>query len=124
MAFEGHGVKLVGGVAGADLSAKQYYAVKHSSSGLVLAGSGEQIAGILQDKPVLGDPAEVAKGGCGVSKAVVGAAVLKGAELMSNASGKLVTATSTNRIVAYAMEAGGADGDIITVDLVNAGTKA
>ncbi len=123
MAFEGHGYKLVGVLAAGDLSTKQYYAVKHTATGMALSAAGQQIAGILQNKPgALGEPAEVAQGG--VSKAVVGAAVAKGAELMSDANGKLVTATSTNRIVAYALEAGAADEDIISVNLINAGVKA
>lgn len=79
--------------AGADLSAKQFYAVKlDSAAAVVLAGAGEAAIGILQNNPTSGQAATVAI--AGRSKMVAGAAVASGARVASNASGKGVTATA------------------------------
>jgi hypothetical protein len=103
-------------VAAADYSAKQYYAVKVNASGLAeLCGAGENALGILQDKPESGDV------GCvmvlGESKAIYGATVAAGANLMTDASGRLITATGTNPVIAVA-KVGGAVNEIHTVYLV------
>ncbi len=96
-------------VAGADLSTSQYLAVKLDANGkLVLAGDGDLAAGILQEEPILDEAAEIDMDG--VSKAVFGATVLPGEELMSNAAGKLIPATgSTKRVVAVALIGGAVD---------------
>lgn len=112
MANEIQGLSLGFIDAASDLSSNQFYAVKHTSSGIALAGAGEPADGILQNDPNA-DVANVMHQG--VSKAVIGAAVADGALLMSNAAGKLITATSTNNVIAKALEAGGADAQIITV---------
>lgn len=83
--------------AGADLSAKQFYAVKiNTSSKAVLAAAGEVAIGILQNKPTSGQSASIAISG--KSKAVFGASATVGGPVASDASGKLVNATkaSTN----------------------------
>lgn len=92
-------------IAAADLSAKQYYAVKVDSAGKgALAGAGERAAGILQNVPESGKSGTVMV--FGISKAVYGATVAAGAALMVNASGQLITATAGNFIVGTALEAG------------------
>jgi len=103
----------------ADLSTKQFHAVKmHSVGGQVAqAGAGELAIGILQDKPdaaLQGVEIEMD----GISKAVAGAAVAVGAKLMSNAAGRLITATSGNHVVAIALEAAPSDGAFIAVKVV------
>lgn len=104
--------------AAADLSSSQFLAVKITAARQVnLANTGgEGIYGILQNKPTSGQAADV--GILGVSKAVAGASFSAGAELMTDTSGRLITATSTNRRVAMAIEAAGAAGDVVTVALV------
>lgn len=103
--------------AAADLSDEQFYAVKVDSSGkAALSGDGENAIGILQDKPDAADKiANVMV--LGVSKAVYGGSVTAGDNLASDASGKLVTATGDDAIIAVALE-DGEDTEIHTVELV------
>jgi hypothetical protein len=78
-------------LAGADLSAKQYYATKLNSSGaVVLAEAGQHCVGILQNKPESGQVASV--GFSGVSKAIAGGNIDPGMYVAANADGKLVNA--------------------------------
>ena len=108
--------------AAADLSAKQFYAVKITAARAVNLAStgGEAIYGILQNTPTSGLAADV--GILGVSKAIAGAAVTAGDYLMTDTSGRLITVTTTNHRVAQALEAAGAAGVIFTVALgVNSG---
>ncbi|MCL4715471.1 MAG: hypothetical protein KJZ75_11220 [Hyphomonadaceae bacterium] len=80
-------------IAGADLSAKQYTAVKQNSSGqVVAAGAGEKALGILQNKPTSGQAATVAVGG--VSKWIAGGVVAPDAEVAADADGKAKTAVA------------------------------
>lgn len=105
-------------IAGADLSAKQFYAVKLTTTArqVNLASSGgEEIYGILQNKPTANQAADVCL--LGVTKAVAGAAITAGDFLMTDTSGRLITATSTNHRVGQAMEAATAAGQIITAAL-------
>lgn len=117
MAYEGAQTNLVGVTAAADLSTHQYKLVKMSSTGIALnTTSGGICHGVLQNKPnALGQPATVTF--VGVSKVKAGAAVAKGAEFMSNATGLAITATSTNRALGVVLEAATAANDIITVAL-------
>lgn len=108
-------------LAAADLSAKQYYAVKVTASDTInLSGAGENAIGILQNKPTSGQTATVMV--MGESMAIYGDTVTAGANLMVNASGKLVPATGTNAVIAVAREAGAAD-EIRTVFLVTRSTS-
>lgn len=52
-------------------------------------------------------------------KLTIGAAVAAGALLKPDAAAKGITAASTERASARAIQAGGADGDLIEVELVN-----
>lgn len=79
-------------LAGADLSAKQYYAVKlNSSAQVVVAGAGVHTVGILQNKPESGQPATV--GFAGISKAIAGGNIDAGMHVAADSAGKLVNAT-------------------------------
>ncbi len=91
-------------VAAADLSLKKFFAVKLSANEreVVLAGAGEGI-GILMNAPQLGEPAEVAMLGGGAA-GVSGAAVAIGAELASDANGKLITAVATDIVLGIAIQ--------------------
>jgi hypothetical protein len=101
----------------------QFLAVKLYASTdrkTVLANSGgEAIYGILQNKPLAGQAADV--GIAGVSKAVAGAAVTRGAGLMTDTSARLITATSSNHTVAFAIESAGTAGTVFTVAMVPGG---
>lgn len=112
MAYEIPGRKLTL-LAGADLSAKQYYAVKVNSSGAaVLSGAGEQAIGLLQGAPTSGQAAEITTEG--VSKGILGGSVTAGQNLMADASGKLVTQTGTNASIGIALVSG-SSGDLCSV---------
>lgn len=123
-------------VAGADLSTKQYFAVKVNSSGqAVLAGAGEAAIGILQNNPASGQVATVRT--AYTTKAAAGGTIAAGARVASDANGKMVVATAgrTNtsdagasadaligsNVIGTALE-GGADGEIIAVLIQHAGS--
>jgi len=106
--------------ATADLSAHQYNAVMYYGSGKVGVASGgavQNYVGILANKPAAADrAASVAISGR--YKARAGAAIASyGIPLASNASGRLVIATSGNIVVGYNVETAAADGNIISVEL-------
>lgn len=101
-------------------SSGQFLAVKVVGTRSVdLATSGgEQVYGILQNKPAAGQAADV--GISGISKAVAGAVVTAGNMLMTDTSGRLIVATGTNYRVAQALEGAAATGVIFTVAIVPA----
>ena len=95
--------------AAADLSAKQYCAMKITASQKVNVCNvaGEISIGILQNDPTQGQEASVML--TGISNAVYGGTVAPGASLTTNASGFLITAAAGNKIMAVAIEAGAAN---------------
>lgn len=107
-------------VAGADLSAKQFYAVKLNSAGeVVLAGDGELSIGLLQNKPVSGEACEIDMDG--ISKAVMGGTTANAnTKLASDGNGKLITAASGKHVVAILLAPSAVSGDILSVKVVGA----
>ena len=92
------------GVAYADLSTSQFYAVKLTANGMELATAAKAIDGILQDNPLAG------KAGCyasdGVTKAAISASqTLSVGALLQVDSGSTLCASSGGVIVAKALEA-------------------
>ncbi len=84
-------------LAGADLSAKQYFFVKlDSSTAAVVCGAGENAVGVLQNAPGSGEVAIIRTQG--LTKVIGGGAITIGAAVASDASGKAKTAVlgSTN----------------------------
>ncbi len=129
MAYEDPG-KQISLLAGADLSAKQYYAVKVDANGkVVVAGAGELAIGILQNKPAAGQIATVMV--TGISKMVAGGVVASGELVASDAVGKAKAAvkgkTDTSdagvaadpligsAILGIALLGAAADGNVISV---------
>ena len=100
-----------------DLSASQYLGIDINSSGLaaVVASSGAEGIGILQNKPTsTSEAATVATEG--ISKAVAGAAITAGAKVMFSAAGKVITATGTGKhVIGKAVTAASGDGIVISV---------
>ena len=90
----------------------------------VIASSiGQQIYGILQNKPTLGAAADV--GLFGISKAVAGATVAHGCQLMVNASGQLITWTAGSGYAQIAMALESAvSGQVFTVFYDGSSSKA
>lgn len=94
--------------AASDQSANQYKLVELNSSGQVSAcnAAGELSIGVLQNKPsAAGQAAEVAIVGS-VSKVVLGATVAAGAKVTTDASGRAVTAVSTNTVIGICLKGG------------------
>ena len=82
--------------AGADLSTKQYYAVKLDSNGqVVVAGAGEAAIGILQNKPAAaGRAAQVRVSG--VSHWVAGGAIAGASRVAPHGDGKAQVAVAAS----------------------------
>lgn len=106
--------------ASADLSAKQYFFMKTSATGVASAGNGEKAVGVLQNKPdALGKAATIAI--AGVTKVLAGGTVAVDGDVASDAAGEAVAAATGDQILGIALEAG-VDGDIIAILLQSRGT--
>lgn len=118
MAYEGVLTIVPGLVASGDLSTKQFYICIVDSNGEVAVNTsaGGVVDGVLQDNPDARYKA-CSLASAGITKCVASAAISKGALVMSTATGKAATATTTNFFFGRALEAATADGDIITVKL-------
>lgn len=123
-------------LAGADLSAKQFYLIKLNSSGeAVLAGAGEAAIGVLMNAPASGAVARVRV--WGKCKAIASAAIAKGALVASDSAGKLKAAvlgkTDTSdsgasadaligsHVLGITLQSSSADGDVIEIRIIHAG---
>lgn len=104
-----NGVNLTEGgnlIANADLSGKQFYALATTTTARkvdLAASATAGFMGILQNAPIAGEAAEVLF--VGFSKAIIGTGGVTAGDLLQveAASGKLITKTSTNTVVAKAM---------------------
>jgi len=119
-------------VAGADLSASQYKAVKVDNTGkaVLCSAVGDPAVGILQNNPKAGQTAQVRI--FGVTMAVAGAAVTVGSIVGTDANGKVVAATeatanttdgtiSGSRAVGIALESASAADQVISIALLHMG---
>lgn len=115
MATEQPGFKIGTLFAGADLRTHQFKFVKLNASGQVILCSvaGEKTIGVLQNKPNTGEVADIMP--LGQSKLHCGAAVAAGAQIMTDASGRAITAATTgSTIQGWAFEAGAAAAEIVS----------
>ena len=106
------------GTAGEDLSSSQYLIVQLDSSGDIEIGEGgtDLLVGVLQNKPESGGAALYRF--LGTTKVVASAAIAIGAFLTSASDGEAVTTTTDKDVVVgRALEAAGAAGDIIEIQL-------
>ena len=99
--------------AAADLSTNQFHFGIFSAGQLALCGAGAAADGVIQNKPASGQAAALALAGS-FSKIKLGATVAADAEVMSDATGRAITATSGNRILGKLKE-GGAVNEIVTL---------
>lgn len=104
--------------ASADLSGQQFRFVKISGANTVTvtAASTDPSIGVLQNKPTSGQEASVLI--LGVTKCTAGAAVAAGAEIMADANGRGITATSAagaNRVLGVAIDAAANAGEIFSM---------
>lgn len=117
MATGGEFFALPGLLATGSLAAAQYYPVKPSTTAgyvKVATAAADKVIGILQNDPTAGQAALVAVHG--LCKGIAGSAsVAAGDRLTVNSSGLLPTTTGGNNVVAVALEASSAIGDIISV---------
>lgn len=105
-----YGTGLVEGgnlIANADLSAKQFCAVKQTTTPRkvdLASTGGEAITGMLLNTPKAGEACEVCHNG--YTKALAGTGGFTAGDALQTeaATGKLITKTSTNTIVAVAVE--------------------
>lgn len=126
MAGKVEGMVFGGWVSGTDFSASggQHRFVKPSTTAdmtIVRAGAGERAAGVLLNKPGSGEGAEVQIDG--ISKVEAGAAIVRGASVMSDANGQAVLATSGNAIQGIALRSVSNANEILEVLLVRNGDE-
>lgn len=109
--------------AAADLSAKQFHAVKMSAAQTVdaVTGATDEAIGVLQNKPsAAGQAATVAVFGGGTCRLMAGAAITAGAYLKLTAAGRFVTGgAGGEENWAIALDSALADGDIIEARLIS-----
>lgn len=99
--------------AAADLSASQFRVARITAANAVnVAGAVNDIIGIIQDKPLLGQACAVRTDG--VSKAAYGATVAAGAAVTCDGTGRIITAATGRQILGYAVS-GGVANEIGTV---------
>ncbi len=112
-------------LAGADLSTHQFKFVTFELTAGVgkvqlAATAGARVLGVLQDKPIAGQPALVA--GSGISKVQMGSACNAGDYLVTTSAGLAVTTAATaSQRVAQAMETSSGTGQVIAALLRNFG---
>jgi hypothetical protein len=108
-------------VAGADLSAKQYFFVSVSADGQIdPTGDGADADGVLQNNPdAAGKAAEVAIGG--IVKVSCGGVVTRGGPVASDTNGEAVNPASGDVILGTALDTG-ADGGVIRMIFQPRGT--
>ena len=110
--------------AGADLSEKQYFAVYLSADHTVSLCTTAHLnaIGVLQNEPKSGEAAVVRPiGAGGTTKVKCGGAITIGKRVKVDTDGMVITESTANATEQYcigvALEAAGADGDIIEIAL-------
>lgn len=113
--------------AGADLSAKQYYAVKRDASTgkIVLAGANEKALGILQNAPESGETAQVRIQGVSLAKLEEGGTLLFGKFLTPTTNGTLeVCDAAGEEFIAKLLIHDAATGDLAEVLVIHGEVEA
>lgn len=102
----------------------QFRFVKNNGSGKAVQCSvaGERTLGVRQNKPNLNEAMTIVNSGIVFVEA--GAAVANGALVMTDTTGRAITATATNTIAGEALETASAAGVQIAVLLHNSAAKA
>lgn len=108
--------------AAADLSTKQNTFTKiNGNDGADLCGAGGDAIGVTLNKPASGVVAEVGVGP--IVPITLAATLSAGAEVMSDAAGKAVAWTTSNRSLGYLLQ-GGVSGDVVNMLFTQGGRKA
>ena len=125
MSYHGTGINdspTIVAKAAADIASGAFLAAKLTDSGVAVSGAGEAAIGLFSpetESPKAGEDATVQVKDIGLAK--TGAAVNAGDLLASDASGKLIKATSGKFILAAALETATAADQIISVQICKAG---
>lgn len=98
-----------------DLSAKQYYGVKRTATGVTLCGAGDHCDGVVSEGKAVGLHTSFKTGN--QVKAIAGAAIAIGAKVTPDANGKFVTATTGTEVFGTARSAAGAANDLVSIDI-------
>lgn len=114
MAYESPQTTIAGQVAAADLSSHQYKFAVLTSTGVNVAGANVFAPAVIQNKPTSGQAVTLFGAGS-ISKVVAGAAITRGAQVMSDASGRAITAATGGIICGRALETVTAAGQIVSV---------
>jgi hypothetical protein len=97
--------------AGSDLSTKRYHLMKLSSGKLATATAGAAVVGVLTDKPDAdGEPGALQIGGIALVRA--GGTCTKDLPAASDASGKAVNASGSDRTFGVFLDTGGSGDDV------------
>lgn len=107
--------------AAADLSAKQYFIVEGTTTGVNLCGDGEIALGVLQNAPASGAAANVQS--IGMTKVICGGTLTVGAAVASDTDGKCVDAASGDFIIGFCVDSAGS-GETASIYLHANGRKA
>lgn len=111
--------RVPGLTASADLTLLQFrFVIVSAAEQVNVAGVAASAIGVLQNKPNINQAAEVVS--AGVSNVVASAAITAGDDLATAASGKVATATAGQHVVGKAIQAAGADDDIIAALIIQA----
>lgn len=116
MSFEEKVCEIGSLTASADLRTHQgkYVKVSGVTTVTVTAASTDEPIGVLRNKPNTGEAAAIAVSG--IVQMVSGAAITAGAQLMSDASGRCITAATTgNKTYGRALESSSGAGVVIAV---------
>lgn len=99
----------------ADAAITQYQAIKVTSTGVDVSTAGsDKMIGVAQEAAAIGEMVPVRL--LGTSKAVASTTISAGARVKPTTGGKIVTTTSDHDgYLGIALEAAGADGDIIEI---------
>ena len=110
-------------VAGESLAAAQYKLVELSTTAdntvEIVDGANDMPIGIVANNPVEGGAANIIH--AGITKAIAGGSITRGALLKATTAGKVQTATQAATdayaIVGRALQSAGGDGEVITISL-------
>lgn len=102
--------------AGGTIVANRFLKISGADNTVVQsAASTDDSIGVAAAAASSGDAVAVKH--TGIVKVEAGAAVTRGAQVMSDSSGRAVNATATNKVVGVALEASSGAGEIISVKL-------
>lgn len=117
MAFENLVHQIPGLQAAGDLSTKQFYIVKKTTTALQVdvCGDGELPIGVLLDKPAAAGRAAAVAGVGSVVRVVSAAAVTAGDKVSSDTAGKAILAQDGDWMLGIALDTTANAGELVTV---------